>query len=52
MIDHRGVVLVGLGFLIGFFTFFALGYFGGQNAKINELHGNVSSVMGQDVNIA
>merc|ERR1711892_1382903 len=52
MIDHRGVGLVGLGFLIGSFTFFALGYFGGQNAKINELYGNGSSPMEKGAKIA
>jgi len=40
MMDHKGVGLVGLGFLIGSFTFFTLGFFGGQNSKIGELSKN------------
>ena len=43
--DHRGVGLVGLGFLIGAFTFFTLGYFGGQSAKVNELYENNSALL-------
>ena len=45
MMDHRGVGLVGLGFLVGSFTFFTLGYFGGQNSQIDELNSNESSLV-------
>merc|ERR1711936_412056 len=51
MLDHKGVGLVGMGFLIGSFTFFTLGYFGGQSAKVKDLYANADSKMKKGDNI-